>query len=477
MTVESNNACSGTTANAAYTINVDRLPTATAGGTQAICEGDPATVLAGETSATDGTILWTATNGAGSITGGATTTTPTYTSAIGDAGLTIVLKMLVSSNNTCVGAADSAIYNLTVRQGVSGITSLSKASVCKDDAAQVIFTGSNGTPPYTITYKVDNGPDQEATTIGSNDKLVIGALTSVDGPHTYEIVNVEDAYCSQTVSSIKTMTVLPLPTATIVGGETICQDSVAQNIIVRANDGTGPYTFNYTVDGAPKSTTSVAGADSSVIFVNSGQAGTLVYALQSVTDANLCSSQLNDKVTINIKENPIASFELGANQVTIIEPTVDIYENSLSATSWSWNFGDGTTSNSSDPQYHEYKDTGSYAMVLVVENELGCADSITRTVVITSPILVYIPEAFTPNDDGINDSFLPKGEGIGKFSMKIYDRWGNLIFISDDISQGWDGIVDGGSELAQIDSYVYVVEVEDLERKTYTYRGVLQLVR
>ena len=156
---------------------------------------------------------------------------------------------------------------------------------------------------------------------------------------------------------------------------------------------------------------------------------------------------------------------------------IDIYESSLNADSWSWDLGDGTSSNSSDPQYHEYKDTGSYAIKLVVANSLGCKDSITRTVLITSPILVYIPEAFTPNGDGINDTFLPKGEGIGEFSMKIYDRWGNMIFITDDINEGWDGTANGGTEIAQIDSYVYAVEAEDLERKTYTYRGVLQLVR
>ena len=110
-------------------------------------------------------------------------------------------------------------------------------------------------------------------------------------------------------------------------------------------------------------------------------------------------------------------------------------------------------------------------------NSLGCADSITRTVVITSPILLYIPEAFTPNGDGINDTFLPQGEGVGEYSLSIYDRWGNLVFLSDDIEKGWDGIVNDGTEIAQIDAYVYVVEAQDLNKKTYTYRGSIKLIR
>ena len=91
---------------------------------------------------------------------------------------------------------------------------------------------------------------------------------------------------------------------------------------------------------------------------------------------------------------------------------------------------------------------------------------------------LYIPNTFSPNGDGINDTFSPKGEGISEYELIIFDRWGNLIFTSDDINIGWNGIVDGGSETAQIDSYVYVVNVtSEHDKKTYTHRGVIQLVK
>ena len=99
MTVTSDNACTPQTATATYTVNVDALPEAAAGGSQTICENGTATVSGA--SAANGTILWTE-NGAGSITAGATTLTPTYTAAAGDAGNAVTLTMTVTSNNTSV---------------------------------------------------------------------------------------------------------------------------------------------------------------------------------------------------------------------------------------------------------------------------------------------------------------------------------------------------------------------------------------
>ena len=113
MTVTSNNTCGTATATATYTINVDPLPTASAGGNTTICSDESYTLAGGEASYSNGTILWTH-NGAGSITSGANTLTPTYTAAAGDAGGKVTLTMTVTSDNNCSSATATAIYTINV---------------------------------------------------------------------------------------------------------------------------------------------------------------------------------------------------------------------------------------------------------------------------------------------------------------------------------------------------------------------------
>ena len=109
MTVTSTNNCANKTATATYKIKVDALPTAAAVGTKTICSDGSYTLTSGEATATNGTISWTE-DGAGSITTGGTSVTPTYKAASGDEGNVVTLTMTVTSNNTC--ASQTATANL-----------------------------------------------------------------------------------------------------------------------------------------------------------------------------------------------------------------------------------------------------------------------------------------------------------------------------------------------------------------------------
>ena len=89
----------------------------------------------------------------------------------------------------------------------------------------------------------------------------------------------------------------------------------------------------------------------------------------------------------------------------------------------------------------------------------------------------FIPNAFSPNGDGINDEFFGKGDFIDKFEMLIYDRWGNLIFYTDKIDSHWDGKANHGAELAQQDVYVYVVNIKDYKSQKHKYMGTVTIVK
>ncbi|MDP1747275.1 MAG: gliding motility-associated C-terminal domain-containing protein, partial [Bacteroidota bacterium] len=142
-----------------------------------------------------------------------------------------------------------------------------------------------------------------------------------------------------------------------------------------------------------------------------------------------------------------------------------------------WNFGDSTTSSLSNPGSHTYQNTGTYTITLITSTIYNCIDTAYETIIIEPEFEFYIPNAFTPNGDEKNDSFSPKGVFIKEYEMMIFDRWGNLIFFSDDINKGWDGKINRGTEIALQDVYVYSIRVIDFKKEEYLYKGIVTLLR
>lgn len=140
-----------------------------------------------------------------------------------------------------------------------------------------------------------------------------------------------------------------------------------------------------------------------------------------------------------------------------------------------WYFGDGDTSNSISPE-HLYAVPGSYPVKLVLTSEKGCRDSIVdQYVVIPEIYRLFTPNCFTPNNDLRNDIFYASGEGIDQFKMDIYDRWGNLIFSSVDVNEGWDGTVNG--KTSQNDVFVFLINTTDRCGTEHRYSGRVTVLK
>ena len=116
---------------------------------------------------------------------------------------------------------------------------------------------------------------------------------------------------------------------------------------------------------------------------------------------------------------------------------------------------------------------------MIVKNQFGCADTIKHIIEVKDDFVFYAPNAFTPNNDGVNDVFLPKGIGFDEnsFNFFIYDRWGNMIFYSDDSAKGWDGRVSQGKVIAEEDVYVWKVDLKDIKGNTHKYIGSVTIVK
>jgi len=203
-------------------------------------------------------------------------------------------------------------------------------------------------------------------------------------------------------------------------------------------------------------------------------------SLTAVSD-NGCSATLKKVNMITVYTHINAAFTLFPQPATILNPTIqfrDISPNQDGIAYRQWSFGDATDSISylQNP-IHTYLDTGRYCANLAIIDSHGCIDTTTRCLEINPIFTLYIPSAFTPNSDGLNETFTPKGEYIRSFEMYIYDRWGMELYHTTNINEGWNGTVHGGSTISQEDVYVYKITVIDSQGNTHSYIGNVTLLK
>lgn len=203
-------------------------------------------------------------------------------------------------------------------------------------------------------------------------------------------------------------------------------------------------------------------------------AGTYTVSLVATSDKG-CVDQNDYPTTIEAYALPVAGFSASPDYISILKPKVE-FSNSSSADaiSWNWYFGDEVVSDLENPS-HTYADTGNYQVWLTVSNQYGCVDSISDIIRVNPDAILYIPNAFSPNGNGTNDYFTPKGLGILEYRMDIFDRWGYKIFTTNDMNIGWDGTKSGGP--AQEDVYVYHIVVKNVLDEKNTYVGRVSLIR
>ena len=187
--------------------------------------------------------------------------------------------------------------------------------------------------------------------------------------------------------------------------------------------------------------------------------------------------------TIRVYSNPVANFEVSPKSSMLnydLVARVEFFNlaecNDTSGCAYLWDFGDGETAISRDVT-HNYTDLGFYDIGLTVTTAHGCVDSLLKVeeVEILGAGEIVFPNAFTPNGDGLNDVFRPVSEGVIKYELLLYTRWGELIFTTKDLNAGWDGKING--ELAKPDVYVWKAEGKFTNGRAFELAGDVTLVR
>ncbi len=165
------------------------------------------------------------------------------------------------------------------------------------------------------------------------------------------------------------------------------------------------------------------------------------YYIVTGAGANGCTAQDTAYVTVN--QAPYASFTIENFHLTTVDATTGFDNLSYGAVSWEWNFGDGSgLSNQFEPVHTFPNDeAGEYEITLTVYSAEGCPATAIKYIHVFQDYTIYVPNAFTPDGNGKNEIFKPVMEGFDedKFTLYIFNRWGELVFESHDMTVGWDG--------------------------------------
>ncbi len=204
------------------------------------------------------------------------------------------------------------------------------------------------------------------------------------------------------------------------------------------------------------------------------QVGTYTIHVIAISDKQ-CESNITMNDLIKVFAIPNADFTVSPEHLNPFYSTVWLTDRSSSdVVRWYWDFGDSIYSTLQNPQ-HTYMYSDTFIIKLIVMNGNYCYDTAYMPIIVDPDYALYIPNAFTPNGDNFNDEFFPKGFGIKEFTIYIYNKWGELLFTSDNMNYGWNGTYKG--EECPQDTYVYKIVAVNVFDEKKVYIGKVTLIR
>ncbi len=198
----------------------------------------------------------------------------------------------------------------------------------------------------------------------------------------------------------------------------------------------------------------------------------------SITSPIGCTTDTTFNGLITMEESPKADFSIFPEEPSSIEPTVEITDLSERASSWFYDFGNTFNTAERNPVY-TYPDTGRYMITQIVTHPNGCQDTLSRLIDIQPEVRFFLPNAFTPNGDSVNDEYRGVGlmEGATDFSMTIWNRWGELVFRASDPGASWNGRKFNSGQESPNGVYVVQVSYRGPRGEKVDLKGFATLIR
>lgn len=341
-----------------------------------------------------------------------------------DGDYTVIYKILPLYCPEVSDTAEFVVYPPLVLEPLVA----SENPVCFEQSSTLTTDVNGGFGGNTITYSWSNGGPNAAVNTQSYTQSATVVLLVDDG-------------CSEPQSQSIDITMYPRFDYIITTSDTLCpgEDGFVGLAFLPA----GSYTVEW--NGAP--------GNPALFNVESG-----VNVEINITDNNAC--ERDTSVTVPAFTEPSATFSLLPNELCVQFENIDniqLINNSVNAAEGTWSFGDGSTAPLvvGEDIVHAYEEAGLFVVSLSVVNEGGCSDSTSLNLCIQPQDPVFVPDIFSPNDDGKNDTLYVRGLFISRMEFRVYSRWGEVVFESSSPSLGWDGQLRGSP--APSGSYYYTL--------------------
>jgi gliding motility-associated-like protein len=258
-----------------------------------------------------------------------------------------------------------------------------------------------------------------------------------------------------------TITIGPVPNVSISPAGPYCVSSPSDFLVADVGNGfwSGPGIVN-----------SVTG-EFDPSFANIG-VNIITYTLNGVCGGG-------SSIDILVYPNPEASFTADNFSTSVLDPVFYFENTSVNATTYTWNFGNGTSSTLENPTQIYPEVIGYYLVELIATNNSGCVDTATNFVYVEEETIFYVPNAFSPDGNEVNNIFYPvfsEGYDPDYYSLRIFNRWGEVVFETTKVTEGWDGTYKG--EMCQDGTYVWSISFKAATSDlVYRHEGHVVLIK
>jgi gliding motility-associated-like protein len=383
---------------------------------------------------------------------------------------TSVLNTTVTTNslsNLCAG-----VHNVTVTAGctqtlvetytISSPGIVAQANVLPGNAicaGQSFTLTTDAAPSYTWV-----GPNNFSSALQS--PMLTNLQLNTSGVYTLNVTSPNGCVNSATLN----LTVIPNPQAVILtNAVSACPPLCASYSFVPTAD-VSSYTWLLPSSNIIANTPTIQTCYSSP--------GTYTVQLE-VKGTNGCASK--GSYSLQVYPKPIADFVFNPTNPTLNDDDVVTFKDATgygAPTQWAWYFlteTKNTITKFGNETTYKYSEAGTYPISLVVTNKFGCIDTVVKSIVVADDYGLFIPNAFTPNSDGVNDTFEPKGHGIKSYTLVIFDRWGEQVYTTNHFEKGWDGYYKG--VLSKSDVYTWKINCVDIKNKSHELIGSFTLLK
>ncbi|MBX7242026.1 MAG: HYR domain-containing protein [Bacteroidia bacterium] len=359
-------------------------------------------------------------------------------------GLTTGTYIVTISDNNSLSCTTTASVTITgATSPVAGIAPTGPLSICEGSITTLTASGGNSYLWLYNSNPVGFGSTLDASGAGSY-RAIVYTGSNLDG-------------CADT-SVVVMLSLLQSPQALIEsnGPTAVCQGEV---ITLKAS---GDGTYLWLKDG-----------------VSTGETGNEITATENASYTlivtNGCGSDTSANMLAQFYNLPVADFMYMPGPATEGE-NVLFTDRSITGALWNWNFGDGTGVSLAQNPVYMYNTAGDYPVTLWITDANGCMDSVNIIVNVVPKGPEFVPNIFSPNDDGIHDFLVVEYGFIELELFEIFDRWGKRVFITEDPSKYWNGNNLNGTQCAD-GAYYYVITGKDIQGRKVVRKGNVMLMR